>query len=106
MDRNSKRKIIVLALLTGFIALFHYLTPTEPHDYHKIHIVLRKLYFLPPVMAAAWFGLRGACHCLGSQPPLHHACVFGLARQLYGAGKSGGRTGGILGGRGHSRLAI
>jgi putative nucleotidyltransferase with HDIG domain len=27
---------------------------------HKVHIVLRKLYFLPPVMAAAWFGLRGA----------------------------------------------
>jgi putative nucleotidyltransferase with HDIG domain len=61
MDRNAKRKIIILALLTGLIALFHYLTPTEPHDYHKIHIVLRKLYFLPPVMAAAWFGLRGAC---------------------------------------------
>jgi len=61
MDRQSKRKIIVLVLLTGIIALLHYLTPTEPHDYHKIHIVLRKLYFLPPVMAAAWFGLRGAC---------------------------------------------
>lgn len=61
MDRNAKRKIIILVLLTGIIALFHYLTPTEPHDYHKIHIVLRKLYFLPPVMAAAWFGLRGAC---------------------------------------------
>lgn len=39
----------------------HYLTPTEPHSYHKLHIILRKLYFLPPVMAAAWFGLRGAC---------------------------------------------
>lgn len=61
MERNAKLKIIVLVLLTGMIALFHYLTPTEPHDYHKIHIVLRKLYFLPPVMAAAWFGLRGAC---------------------------------------------
>lgn len=42
------------------IALLHYATPTEPHYYHKIHIVLRKLYFLPPVIAAAWFGLRGA----------------------------------------------
>lgn len=47
--------------LTALIALVHYLTPTEPHNYHKIHIVLRKLYFLPPVMAAAWLGLRGAC---------------------------------------------
>jgi len=47
--------------VTGIIALLHYLTPTEPHEYHKLHIILRKLYFLPPVMAAAWFGLRGAC---------------------------------------------
>ncbi len=50
-----------MAALVGIIALLHYVTPTEPHNYHKIHIVLRKLYFLPPVVAAAWFGLRGAC---------------------------------------------
>jgi putative nucleotidyltransferase with HDIG domain len=42
------------------IAMMHYTVPTEPHAYHKIHIVLRKLYFLPPVIAAAWFGLRGS----------------------------------------------
>ncbi|MBC7962441.1 MAG: HD domain-containing protein [Steroidobacteraceae bacterium] len=57
---GSRNKIILLACLIGIIALLHYATPTEPHYYHKIHIVLRKLYFLPPVMAAAWFGLRGA----------------------------------------------
>lgn len=56
----SRNKIILLASLIGIIALLHYATPTEPHYYHKIHIVLRKLYFLPPVIAAAWFGLRGA----------------------------------------------
>lgn len=55
-----KYKIIFLASLIGIIALLHYVTPTEPHYYHTIHIVLRKLYFLPPVIAAAWFGLRGA----------------------------------------------
>jgi hypothetical protein len=57
---GSRCKIILLASLIGIIALLHYATPTEPHSYHKIHIVLRKLYFLPPVIAAAWFGLRGA----------------------------------------------
>ena len=57
---SSRNKIILLASLIGIIALLHYVTPTEPHYYHKIHIVLRKLYFLPPVIAAAWFGLRGA----------------------------------------------
>lgn len=59
-QRGSRNKIILLASLVGIIALLHYATPTEPHYYHKIHIVLRKLYFLPPVIAAAWFGLRGA----------------------------------------------
>lgn len=58
---HSRKKIIILASTIIVIALLHYLTPTEPHYFHKIHIVLRKLYFLPPVMAAAWFGLRGAC---------------------------------------------
>ena len=58
---GTRKKIIILAGLTAVIALLHYATPTEPHNYHEIHIILRKLYFLPPVMAAAWFGLRGAC---------------------------------------------
>jgi len=58
---DTRKKILLLVALTAVIALAHYITPTEPHIYHKIHIVLRKLYFLPPVMAAAWFGLRGAC---------------------------------------------
>lgn len=57
---DNRRKLIILAALIGIIALLHFTTPTEPHYYHKIHIVLRKLYFLPPVVAAAWFGLRGA----------------------------------------------
>lgn len=60
-QNGSRNKIIFLASVIGIIALLHYLTPTEPHAYHKLHIILRKLYFLPPVMAAAWFGLRGAC---------------------------------------------
>jgi len=59
--KNSRNKTAFLAGLIGTIALLHYLTPTEPHTYHTLHIVLRKLYFLPPVIAAAWFGLRGAC---------------------------------------------
>ncbi|MDD2733622.1 MAG: HD domain-containing protein [Desulfuromonadaceae bacterium] len=60
-QNGSRSKIIFLVSVIGIIAIMHYLTPTEPHSYHKLHIILRKLYFLPPVMAAAWFGLRGAC---------------------------------------------
>lgn len=57
---TKQNKIIFLVSAIGITALLHYATPTEPDYYHKIHIILRKLYFLPPVIAAAWFGLRGA----------------------------------------------
>ncbi|WP_306535586.1 HD-GYP domain-containing protein [Geobacter sp.] len=53
-------RVAVLLLMLALVSLFHFLIPTEPHTLHKIHIILRKLYFLPPVVAAAWFGLRGA----------------------------------------------
>ncbi len=56
-----RNKVLLLAGMITVIALLHYLTPIEPHNYHKLHIILRKFYLLPPVMAAAWFGLRGGC---------------------------------------------
>ncbi|HEY6009495.1 MAG TPA: HD domain-containing phosphohydrolase [Geobacteraceae bacterium] len=62
-DINARRKrnrIAILAMSVALVSLFHFIVPTAPHTYHKIHILLRKLYFLPPVVAAAWFGLRGA----------------------------------------------
>lgn len=58
--KEDVAKAAVLIFLIALVSMFHFLIPTEPHISHKIHIVLRKLYFLPPVMAAAWFGLRGA----------------------------------------------
>ncbi|MBI2407575.1 MAG: HD domain-containing protein [Gemmatimonadetes bacterium] len=49
-----------LVLVTVLIALIHFGLPTTTHSLHSLHIVLRKLYFLPPVLAAIWFGRRGA----------------------------------------------
>jgi len=60
---NSKtRKIAVLVLITVSAAIIHFVIPTDRHDLHMVHIVLRKLYFLPPVMAAVWFGFRGSVY--------------------------------------------
>ncbi len=59
---KKEGKITFLVLLTGVIALFHYAVPTDQHALHMIHIGLRKLYFLPPVMAAVWFGFRGSIY--------------------------------------------
>ena len=58
--KGNTLKIAILVSLVVLVSLLHFLVPTEPHNYHKAHIILRKLYYLPPVMAAAWFGLRGS----------------------------------------------
>jgi len=55
-------KVAMLLLITVVVAFFHYVIPTDRHFYHMLHIGLRKLYFLPIVIAAAWFGLRGSVY--------------------------------------------
>lgn len=57
---TDARRLSVLLTLVAFVALVHYGLPTSTHELHSLHIVLRKLYFLPPVVAAIWFGRRGA----------------------------------------------
>jgi putative nucleotidyltransferase with HDIG domain len=52
--------LVILGCLIVLVSLLYFLIPTEHQTLHEIHIVLRKLYFLPPIMAAAIFGLRGA----------------------------------------------
>ena len=53
-------RVIMLAALIAGVALLHYGVPTTSHGWHELHIMLRKAYFLPPVLAAVWFGFGGA----------------------------------------------
>lgn len=53
-------RVIMLAALIAGVALLHYGVPTTSHGWHELHIVLRKAYFIPPVLAAVWFGFGGA----------------------------------------------
>ncbi len=51
-----KWKLLVIALLVSGISGLHlYLS----HDFEKGHIIARELYFLPIILSAFWFGLRG-----------------------------------------------
>ncbi|UFS71123.1 HD domain-containing protein [Geomonas sp. RF6] len=59
-EKGERKRMALLLLLTGVTALMHFMLPTEPLYYHEMHIVLRKLFYLPPLIAAAWFGVRGA----------------------------------------------
>lgn len=76
MQGGSKVKIYILVILVVCVGLLHFLIPTDSHTSHKVHIILRKLYYLPPVMAGAWFGLRwGLSRDSGRQRTLFPARV-------------------------------
>ncbi|MCB2181307.1 MAG: DUF4118 domain-containing protein [Desulfobulbaceae bacterium] len=49
-------KIVLIILLVAITTFLHFATQESQHYYH---IVLRELYFLPILLAAFWFGLRG-----------------------------------------------
>ncbi len=48
-----KKAIVFISVL--LISMLHYLTPV---DYHGIHSVYQRLYYVPIVLCAYWFGLR------------------------------------------------
>lgn len=51
---------LLLALSIVAISLFHYLTPLH---LHYLHDIFQRLYYLPIILAAVWYGLRGGLAC-------------------------------------------
>lgn len=52
-----KGAVVAAAILV--VAAAHFLIPSGVHEWHWLHILFQKLSYLPVIMAAAWFGLRG-----------------------------------------------
>ncbi len=50
----------MLAISIITISLLHYLTPLH---LHYLHDIFQRLYYLPIILAAIWFGLRGGLLC-------------------------------------------
>jgi two-component system sensor histidine kinase HydH len=55
--KNNQAKIILVAILVLVITGLHIAT-SQKHELS--HIFYRELYFLPLILSAFWFGLRGA----------------------------------------------
>lgn len=55
-------KIYALAFFIIFISLSHYVTGTE-HKHHGLHEIYRRLYYIPIILSAFWFGLKGGIFC-------------------------------------------
>jgi signal transduction histidine kinase len=56
MMRSNLLRVILLALSIIGISLSHYLTPLR---LPMLHDILQRLYYLPIILAAFWFGVRG-----------------------------------------------
>lgn len=56
----------VVGLLVAFVAIMHWLTPTSDLHFHAFHLAMRKMFLIPVVLAAVWFGLRGALLSAGA----------------------------------------
>lgn len=54
------QKCLMVLLGLILVSVLHFLTRTGDPALHAWHIFFRKLYFLPIVAGALWFGLRGA----------------------------------------------
>lgn len=50
--------MLTISIVT--ISLLHYLTPLH---LHYLHDIFQRLYYLPIILAAIWFGLRGGLVC-------------------------------------------
>ncbi len=60
MKTSTIIRIILLALFIIAITLLHYLTPLH---LHYLHDIFQRLYYLPIILAAIWFGLIGGLAC-------------------------------------------
>ena len=64
---SPKTKILVLAGVTAFTVGFHYGWLVEPFfgHVHWLHAIHGRFCYIPIVMAAAWFGIRGGLIAAG-----------------------------------------
>lgn len=60
MGKTSVYKAVVVFLFVVGVSMLHYLTPLHlPY----LHDIFQRLYYLPIILAAFWFGFRGGLSC-------------------------------------------
>ncbi len=60
MKNLYRLRIGIILLFIISISLFHYLTPLH---LHYLHDIFQRFYYLPIILSALWFGLRGGLVC-------------------------------------------
>jgi len=59
-------RIVILTLSILGVSLLHYLTPLH---LHYLHDIFQRLYYLPIILAALWYGFRGGMACSSCHEP-------------------------------------
>ena len=72
---GSYRRAAVVAGVAA-AGLVHALTPAGPHAWHWLHLVAGKLYLVPILLAAAWFGTRATAGVTLAVSALSAAHIF------------------------------
>ena len=60
VGKTNKLHIAVILTLVSGTTMFHYLAPLY---LHSLHDIFQRFYYLPIILAALWFGLRGGLAC-------------------------------------------
>ena len=56
MRREERIRLLVVASLVLVVTVLHYTTTPQDKEFHDIY---RRLYYIPIILGALWFGLRG-----------------------------------------------
>ncbi len=55
-----RRRLIIVSLLVLAVAVSHWITPTDDYGLLALHMLWRKLFIIPIILAAVWFNMRGS----------------------------------------------
>ncbi len=60
MMSTRTRRLLIIFMGLAVVSTLHFATKTDGPGMHVLHIFFRKLYFIPIVAGAVWFGVYGA----------------------------------------------
>ncbi len=75
LDHPMRKEGLVAAVVCA-VAVAHFVTPAGLHGWHWLHVLFQKLFYLPILLAAAWFGLRGTFLTAGAISVVYTAHVL------------------------------
>lgn len=60
MPTSIRARVEWVVISAAAVAVVYIVTPAGPHAWHWLHIVAQKLYYVPILLAAGWFGAAAA----------------------------------------------